>query len=188
MPYKAPLAALMAGDEAIQHIRTIEKNIDDKPAIEQLRDAIVQGDVGAVLAEMKTPSFGSPPIALESDVVPPRKLWQAAKIGADGTVQFSEQDSPRPFKVIRENVLRIWPLRPGSNSAVENRCFEWLVEDLQNRGTAHASKRERLKYAKGKFCISMRTFERVWRRALEKLKINETATRPGRKRKIDAQN
>jgi hypothetical protein len=98
----------MPGDEAIEHIRTVEKYPTAEDAIEQLRDAIVHRAVGAVLADMKKPPIGSTPISVPLDSIPPPEMWKTAQIKLDGTVIFSAGDSPRRFKVIRENVLGIW--------------------------------------------------------------------------------
>jgi hypothetical protein len=173
----------MPGDEAIEHIRTVEKCPTAECAIEQLRDAIVHGAVGAVLADMKKPPIGSSPISVPSDSIPPPEMWKTAQIKVDGTVQFSGADIAPPFKVIRENLLRIWSSRTRSTSAQETRCLKWLIEDLRNRSAKSTSKNERYAYAKKEFGISGRGFERAWRKALEYAPQGETAIRPGRKRK-----
>ena len=107
MPYEPPPSVWMPGKEAIVYIRTIEK-CTTKRAIEQLRLAIVHRAVGAVLADMKRPPIGSSPISVPSDSIPTCEMWKTAQINAKGTVIFSGADRARPFKVIRENVLRIW--------------------------------------------------------------------------------
>ena len=108
MPYVPPPSVLMPGNEAIDHIRAVEKYSAPEHAIEQLRLAIVHRGVGAILDDMKKPPFGSSPISVPSDSIPPPEMWKTAQINVDGTVIFSAADSPRPFKVIRENMLRIW--------------------------------------------------------------------------------
>ena len=108
MPYEPPPSVWMPGKEAIVYIRTIKK-CTTKRAIEQLRLAIVHRAVGAILADMKKPPIGSSgPISVPSDSIPTREMWKTAQIKANGTVLFSDADSPRVFQVIRENVLRIW--------------------------------------------------------------------------------
>jgi hypothetical protein len=183
MPYEPPPSVWMPGDEAIDHIRTVEKCPTNEDAIEQLRLAIVHRAVGAILADTKKPPIGSSPISVPSDSNPPREMWKTAQINVDGTVLFSAADNARPFKVIRENVLRVWPSRPRSTFAQENRCLKWLIEDLKNRSTKHVSKNERHVFAKNEFGISRRAFERVWQKALEITQQRDSATRPGRKRK-----
>ena len=108
MPYVPPPSVLMPGNEAIAHIRAVEKYSAPEHAIEQLRLAIVHRGVGAILDDMKKPPFGSSPISVPSDSIPPPEMWKTAQINVDGTVIFSAADSPRPFKVLRENMLRIW--------------------------------------------------------------------------------
>ena len=107
MPYEPPPSVWMPGKEAIVYIRTIKK-CTTKRAIEQLRLAIVHRAVGAMLADMKQPPIDSSPISVPSDSIPTREMWKTAQIKANGTVLFSDADSPRVFQVIRENVLRIW--------------------------------------------------------------------------------
>jgi hypothetical protein len=174
----------MPGDEAIEHIRTVEKHPAAEDAIEQLRLAIVHRAVGAVLADMgKARNIGPFPIAAPSDSIPRPEMWITAQINVDGTVLFSGADIARPFKVIRENVLRIWSSQTRSTSAQENCCLKWLIEDLKNRSAKSTSKNERYTYAAREFGISKRGFERVWRKALENAPQGESAIRPGRKRK-----
>ena len=96
MPYEPPPSPWMPGDEAIEHIRAVEKYPTTDDAIEQLRLAIVHGAVGAILADMKKPPIGSSgPISVPSDSIPPPEMWKTARINVDGTVLFSGADKVR---------------------------------------------------------------------------------------------
>jgi hypothetical protein len=121
----------MPGKEALDHIRETDKcSLSD--AIQRLRSAISDGKVNARLLDPRLPGrmaifppwaektitfYEGPPTPMLSPgsrQIPARNLWAKAKIRVSGTVRFFNNRSPwYKFEVLRANVLRIWPERPG---------------------------------------------------------------------------
>jgi hypothetical protein len=187
MPYVSPQADWMPGKEALNHICRVD-GCSETNAISQLRSAISDRAVGARVQVPKA-KHGEPwpstslYVPKGSYQIPSPNLWAEAEILSDGAVKFDLSGSAYQFEVIRENVLRLWPDRSRSTIASEQRCLEWFIRDLRDRGVETVSKTERRQFAKCHFGISVRGFDRVWRKALDETGLEEKGVRAGRKRK-----
>jgi hypothetical protein len=129
MPYESPLGAWMSGKEAIGHISTVEKRSETE-AVELLRTAIIHRAVGATLADMKKPPIGSSPLSVKSDSVPRVEMWRMATIRVDGTVLFSNSESPRSFQVLRKSVFREWPKSTSARRSGASRASTVINEAI----------------------------------------------------------
>jgi hypothetical protein len=195
VPFAAPLSAWMSGDQAVQHIQNAER-CTDADAIDQLRNAIAHGALGARLTDSPIfPPWASqsifhhtgpgktPALSPGSRKNPSPKQWRTAQVHADGTVNFYGSGTPNyQFEVLRENVLRIWPRQQSSTSAAEGGALKWLVRDLKERGVETVSKSKRFEQAREQFRISQRGFERIWPQALRETSMASAGTRAGRKK------
>jgi hypothetical protein len=133
MPFVPPPSDWMLGAEAIQHIRDAERRTPTD-AIDQLKGAIVHGKVGARLRDPNHPGRkavfppgidqlipagagprGGPEVSPGTRQNPSPDDWRKAKIRANGALRFRFYKTLKwyAFEVLRENVLRIWPLQPS---------------------------------------------------------------------------
>jgi hypothetical protein len=133
MPYEPPPPQWVNGKDAIRQIR-VDINQSAGAAIEQLRAAIVHRRAAARFTNMRRPPFGSSPISVPTDSVPPAKMWVNAEISPDGTVKFvGSDDPPRPFEVLRSHLLRYWSAeRRGRKPKVNKQIITDKVFELMS--------------------------------------------------------
>jgi hypothetical protein len=108
-------------------------------------------------------------------------LWPTARISPNGTVEFPNTN-PQHFEVGRNTLEQIWPIRRHPANKRERATLEWLIADLQQRGIETIAKSERFEYARSTFGIGHKVFNRAWKQAISRARLEE-ASRPGRKRK-----
>jgi len=189
--------------EAVRHVE-IHDLVTSEQALKQIRDALSDGVVMPLWADMRPPVWGSTGPMRPPDDLPPRRgaFWKAAKLDRDGGSVFDDDGVTeeglklgvarwRPLLLLRFSVERIWPKLRRSTTRAEHECRQWLVRDLKSRGVKEVSKADRRQHAFTTFGIRRRRFDdRIWPEALEELEpeLRGKASEAGRKRKSTQEN
>jgi hypothetical protein len=116
MPFVAPLSIWMPGGEAIRHIQNAEQRIE-ADAIDQLKNAIAHSAIGVRVPGLPVPKRitgggpgSGPEVSPGARYQPSPEAWTNARIGVNGKVAFGPKAPRYQFEVLRQQVVRMWPV------------------------------------------------------------------------------
>jgi hypothetical protein len=175
-------------DKLSGELECISKEQDD--AAKAFRAAFENGELVAEVCELVADGKGGK-TKMESvltreqwrDALFPERLFFASKIVASVGDPLFDYTSLHPYT--DKAVFDRWLIatcranKKRSTVAAENRCREWLVEEIR-KGPQAGNKASYAEKAQKSFGVSARGFVRIWRKALAQAN-NQDWSKPGRR-------
>lgn len=172
-------------DKLSGELECISKEQDD--SAKAFRAAFENGELVAEASDDRDPN--SPPKTLEltqgqwRDALFPERLFFVSEIVASVSDPLFDYTSLHPYT--DKAVFDKWLIatcranKKRSTVAAENRCREWLVEEIR-KGPQAGNKASYAEKAQKSFGVSARGFVRIWRKALAQAN-NQDWSKPGRR-------